>query len=136
MAATVDFWQARSSQCQPDHQRATQAAFACGLGGMPLSFINCRMKRKFTGNTVVSNFPQKRIDTLNVRNKWIKKENWLIKIGFKNIWTWNCNLLPVCKWKMVMPLQNYNFVCFCIQILRWHCNECHQITQCDQAKFL
>ena len=66
----------------------------------------------------------------NAMNKWIRKENWLVQIGCKNIWTWNwakvpleCNWHPSCKCKMVMPVQNYNFVCSCIRILTWHCNE-------------
>ena len=50
----------------------------------------------------------------NARNKWIRKENWLVQFGEKL--ALECNLPPKSKCKMVMPVQNYNFVCSCIRI--------------------
>ena len=97
----------------------------------PLKTVNCRMKRKYTfvnlrGDSGCKFSTEKNRHT-NAKSKWIRKENWLIQIGCENLKlsksTFRMQLAPSCKFKMVMPVQNYKFVCSCFRILTWQSNE-------------
>ena len=57
----------------------------------PLKTINCRMKKKCTfvhlrGDSGRKFSAEKNRHT-NAKNKWIRKEDWLVQIGYKNIQT-------------------------------------------------
>ena len=72
----------------------------------PLKTINCRMKRKFTfvhlrGDSGLKVSTEKNRHT-NVKNKWIRKENWLQKhLNLKlSKSTFRMQFAPSCKSKM------------------------------------
>ena len=90
----------------------------------PLKTISCRLQNEKNIYICTSQGRQ-----CSGWNKRIRKENWLQKHLIlklrKSIF--RMQFAPSCKCKMVMPVQNYNFICSCIQILTWHCNECWQL---------
>ena len=59
-----------------------------------------------------------------VDTNWLRKH---LNLKLSN-GTFRMQLVPSCKFKMVMPAQNYNFICSCIQIL--------QVNFCQELLFL